>query len=184
MTGCVKLTKNLTYSEFLDSKSDALLKTCFKIWFFSKVFKRNCFFFHTFHQWVVFEKTHNCKNWRFHGLKISEKCFSESKTFDKVCFCTNQFHFKIWCVVRLFFRNVTHSKISDSNFPEFWEIGSKSDAFKILDSKYYALYIKWFKKWLSSKILIQNFFMNKNHFLPEQLFQECTKKPTLTFLRC
>ena len=90
----VDLTKILTYFDFLDSKSDALLKTFFEIWFFSKVLIGNWFFFHSFHQLVVFEKTHSCKIWRFHGLKRSKNCFSESKTFDKICFCTHQkFHF-------------------------------------------------------------------------------------------
>ena len=103
MTICVDLTKILTYFDFLDSKSELLLKNCFKIWFFSKVLEGNCFFFNSFHQMEFFEKTHNCKNWRFHGLKRSKKWLSERKTIIKVCFCSNQFHFKIWCVVRLFF---------------------------------------------------------------------------------
>ena len=61
--------------ETLDSKSDALLKHCFKIWFFSKVSIGDMFFllwFYDFYQLVAFGKANRCKNWRFQGLKRSK----------------------------------------------------------------------------------------------------------------
>ena len=124
--------------------------------------RRLFFFFHSFHQLVVFEKTHNCKSGRFHGLIGSKKWLSESKTFIKVCFVRINSISKSHGVQNIFFRNMTRSKIFDSNFVELWKNGSKSEAFEILDSKYDPLYKKWFKNWLLSKsfIIKNNFFRN------------------------
>ena len=74
-TSSVKFTKNLTIYDILGSKSDALLKTFSKIWFFSKVLIGELFFFQIFHQLMAFAEALNCKNWRFHGVKWSESVF-------------------------------------------------------------------------------------------------------------
>ena len=116
--------------------------------------------------------------------KTIQKWISASKSFIKISFYTNQVHFKIWCVVKLFFRKLTQSKTFDSNFFELWKNGSKYDAFENLDSKYDALYNKFLKNWMSLKILIQIFLKKKKKLFLEYLFLECTKKPILTFLWC
>ena len=107
MTSCVELTKNLTYFETLDSKSDALLKTCSKIWFFSKVLIQKLFFFHFFSiSWFLRKRI--LKEFGVLRGKRIEKWFSSSKSFIKIGFCTNQVHFKMWFVVRLFFFEIWH----------------------------------------------------------------------------
>ena len=179
MTSCVELTKNLTYSEFLDSKSDALLKTCFKIWLFSKVLVGKLFLPPLFHELVIVEKTHNCKSWRFPGVKWCKIDFLEANLSSKSVFFTNQFHFEIWCVVKLFIRNVTRSKNFDSKFPQLWKSGPKSDAFKILDSKYDALYINDPKTDYLRKFLSNIFYERKKHFFSVTTFPRMRKKDNI-----
>ena len=175
MTSCLELTKNLTYSEFFDSKSDALLKTCFKIWLFSKVLVGKLFLPPLFHELVVVEKTHNCKSWRFPGVNW---CRID---FWKQIFHQNLFLYKsislrnLMRCKRFFFRNLTRSKVSDSKFPELWKIGSRSDAFKFLYSKYDALYKKGFKNRIFSKNLIQNSFSLKTFFFRNNFFKNAQK---------
>ena len=177
MTICVELTKNLTYSEFLDSNSDALLKTCFKIWFFSKVLRGNCFFFHFFHQLMVFEKTHNCKSWRFHVLIRSKKVTFWKQNIHQSLFCTiplqnlmrcKTFSFEIWHVLKFSIRSLssckkmalslTRLKLLIQNMTRCTKNDSKADYF-------------------------QNALLLKTTF-SEKPFQERTKKPSLTFLGC
>ena len=179
MTSCVKLSKRLTYFENLDSKSDAFLNTCFKTWYFSKVMIRKLFFLPFFRQLVVFEKTHNCKSWRFHGLKRSKMWHFLKGNIHQSLFLYKSIALQNLMRCKTFFRNATRSKIFDSKNPELWKIGSKSDAFKFLDCKYDALYKKWFKNWLFSKKLIQNSFSLKTTFSGTTI-SKMHKKPTLT----
>ena len=114
-------------------------------------------------------------------VKGSKSDYLQAKRSSKT-FCTNQLHFKIWCVVKIFIRNVTRSKNFDSKFPQLWKSGPKSDAFKILDSKYDALYIKRSKNWLSSKIFIQYFFMKeKNTFFRHNFSKNAQKRQHWSF---
>ena len=151
MTSCVDLTKILTYSELLDSKSDALLKTCFKIWFFSKVLIEKYSFFHAFHQLMFFEKTHSCKIWRFPGLKHPKKV-----TFSKQIIRQSVFLYKsiplqnlmrcktlfseIWHVLNVSIRNLsscekinlslTRLKLLIQNMTRCTKIDSETDYFQ------------------------------------------------------
>ena len=145
MRSCVELNKSLTYFEILHSNSDTLLKTCFKIWFFSKVLKGNWFFFHSFHQLMVFEKTHNCKSWRLHGLIRSKKVFFWKQNIHQSLFCTNQFHFKNSCGVKHFFSEIWHVlKFSIRNL---------SSCEKMALSL--TLWNSWFKIWRVVQKMIQ-----------------------------
>ena len=89
-----------------------------------------------------------------------EKWFSASKSFIKSFFLCESSSLQMWSVVKLFFRNLTRSKISIRNCRvvkkwlwvwRLWKIDSKHD----------ALYKKWFKNCFFSKTLIQNYFINK-----------------------
>ena len=85
---------------------------------------------------------------------------------------------------KFFFRNLTRSKIFNSKFVELWKNGSKSDAFKILDSKYDALYNKWFKNWIFWKILIQKFFIKEqNNFSRNNFSMNAQKSQLWSFYR-
>ena len=98
-------------------------------------------------------------------------------------FFTNQFHFKNWCVVKLFFRNLTRSIFFYSKFSCFIKNALSLRHLKFLiqnmtrctknDSKTDFVFKIWSK-----------FFFWMKFFFPQQLFQECTKQPTLTSLRC
>ena len=85
MTSCLKLTKNLTFFENHDSKSDAFLKICFKIWFFSKVFVHKLVFMHFFSISSFLRKQITAEVGVLRDKKF-QKRFSASKTFIKICF--------------------------------------------------------------------------------------------------
>ena len=79
---------------FFDSKSDSLYRSLFKIWLFSKALVGKLFFFHFFQQLLVFEKTHNCKSWRFHEVKWTKSSFLKAKLFLKSVFSQINFTWK------------------------------------------------------------------------------------------
>ena len=90
-----KSIQNLTRSKcfFFDSKSDSFYKSLFKIWHFSKALVGKLFF-HFFQQLLVFEKTHNCKIWRFHGVKWTKSGFLKAKLSLKFVFSQINFTWK------------------------------------------------------------------------------------------
>ena len=101
-------------------------------------------------------------------------------------FYKNQFHFEIWCVVRLFYLEIWHVlKTSIRNLSSCEKTAISLTHLKFLiqsmtlcttkESK-----IDYFKSFRFKKTFIKE----KKQFFPEQLFQKCTKKPTLTFLWC
>ena len=175
MSNCLKLNKNLTCFENLDWKSDALLKICFKIWSFSKVFIHKLVFINFFSLSRFLRKQITAENGVLRDKKF-QKSFSASKTFIKICFFykSNSLRNLIRCKT-VFYRNLTRSKILDLDFVEFQKIGSKSDALELLDSKYDALYKNDSKTDFFSKILTPILFLNENIFFCNNFSENAQK---------
>ena len=141
------------------------------------------FFFQFFRQLLVFEKTQSCISWRFFRVKRSRGDFLTEIFSSNFVFFTNQFHFEIWCIVKLFYLEIWHVlKTSIGNLSSCEKTAISLTHLKFLiqsmtlcttkDSKIDYFKNFWFKK---------KFYIKKKHFFQEQHFQECTKKPTLTF---
>ena len=90
-TNCLKLTENLTYFEILDSKSDALLKTCFKTCFFLESLDSKTVFFLFFLYIMVFDKSHNWGCWRSCGIEGSKSDFLQANHSSKSLFIQIKF---------------------------------------------------------------------------------------------
>ena len=125
----------------VDWKSDILWNSWFKVWRVVKNLFQNLFFFESLHSKTVFFSFFSLYHgfWEIALLKKLaflrdsrvENRFSASKSFIKISFHTNQVHFKIWSVVKLFFRNLTRSKMSIPNCRVLKKC-HKSDAFEKL----------------------------------------------------
>ena len=116
--------------------------------------------------------------------KRVENWFSASKSFIIICFFYKSIPLEKLMRCKTFFSK------SDTFYSFLFEIFVfykkcfKSDAFEILDSKHDALYKKGFKNRFFFQKIWSKFFFWMNFFFPQQLFQECTKQPILTSLRC
>ena len=178
----------------VDSKSDMFWRSWFKIWRVVKNLFQNLIFLKNLDSktgfFSIFSPNHGSwesakpKKLAFSRGKRIENWFSASKSFIIICFNTNQFHFKNWCVVNFFSSKSDTFYIFLFEIVVFYKKCSKSDAFEILDSKHHALYKKRFKNRFFSKKFDPSSFIEWKLFFPQQLFQECTKQPTLTSLRC
>ena len=111
--------------------------------------------------------------------KTIQKWLSENRTFIRLCFFYKSISLQNLMRCKFFFRNLTRSKIFNSKLVELWKNGSKSDAFKILDSKYDALYNKRFKNWIFWKFLIQKFFIKEQNKFSRNNFSMNAQKSQL-----
>ena len=128
--------QNLTCCKISDSKNDELFKvdrksdifwnSWFKVWrvvknlfqnlfLFWKFWFKNCFFFPFFLYIMVFDKSHNWGSWRFCGIEGSKSDFLQANHSSKYFFLCESSSLQMWSVVKLFFRNLTRSKISIRN---------------------------------------------------------------------
>ena len=99
--------------------------------------------------------------------------FYKSISLQNLMRCKGFFS-KIWHVLNFSIRNLSSCEKN----------GSKSDVFKILDSKYDALYNKWFKNWIFWKILIQKFFIKEqNNFSRNNFYMNTQKSQLWSFYR-
>ena len=118
------------------------------------------------------------------GVKRSRSDCLKAELSSKSVFLQINFTSKSDALQRFFFQNLTRSKFFDSKFVELWKNGSKSDAFKILDSKYDALYNKWLKNWIFWKNLIQKFFIKEqNNFSRNNFSMNAQKSQLWSFYR-
>ena len=162
------MASNLTCFENLESKSCALLKSCFKIWFFPKVLIFFCFDLKLF--FSIYSPNHG--SWE--TAKLKKLAFSRGKKYRKKTFCKQIIHHNLFLYKSISLQKLMRCKFffskSDTFYNFLFEIvvfykkRSKSDAFEILDSKHDALYKKRFKNSFFSKNLIQVLFLNENFF--------------------
>ena len=91
-----------------------VVKTCSKIWFLSKFFIQKLLYIHFFTISWFLRRQITAEVGVLRDKKF-QKRFSASKTFIRICFFKNQILFELLSVVKL--------------------VCSKSDSFKIMDSK-------------------------------------------------
>ena len=154
MTSCLKLTENLTYFELLDSKADALLKTCFKICFFFESLDSKTFFSLFFSiSWFLRNRITE-ENGVFAGWKGRKVIFCKQIIHQYLFLYKSSSLQNVICC-KTFFRNLTRSKISIRNcrVVKKWLYGKRVWKF---DSKNDALYEEMIQK----PIIFKNFDPN------------------------
>ena len=173
-TKCIKLTKKWL-----------ILKILTRIWRFVKNLFQNQILFQSFDRITVFFSISSKNCWflrkriaaivGFFLGKLIQSDLSEAEFLSKSLFIQIEFTSKSDALQNFWFRNLTRSKIFDSKFPELWKNGSKSDAFEILDSRYDALYNKWFKTDYFQKFWSKKIFKKKNNFLRNNFSKNAQK---------
>ena len=139
-----KMIQNLTCCKTSDWKTDELFKVglnfdlFWKFWFevwrvvkklfqnlipYKSLHTKTVFFFHFFTNCWFLRNGITGKVGVFTGWK-EPNWYSKRKAILKICFYTIQFHFKIWCFVKFFSRNLTQHKYFYSKFVELSKIGA------------------------------------------------------------
>ena len=111
----------------------------------------------------------------FWVIKSSKKIFCKQNIHQKLFFLQIKFTSKSDLLSNLFVRNLADSKFFYSKLSSCKKNGSKSDAFKIPDSKHDASYKKCFKNRLFSKSLIQFLFLSENIFFRNKFSKNAQK---------
>ena len=108
----LKLGENTTRFQNLDSKRDPLWKSCLKIWSFWKLLIKTCFSSSFFtNSWFLIESI--TANSGVPTVFKDPKVIFWTESFHQILFFGSHFHFKIWCIVKLSFQNLTLCKTFD-----------------------------------------------------------------------
>ena len=184
MMSCVKLNRRLFYFEKLDSYLTRCEKLVSKSNSFQKSWYENCLFSISLSNCWFLRKRVAAKVGNL-WCKTIQNWLPESRTFIKICFFPNQFHFKIWCVVELFFENWDVLKLSIRNLSSCDKTDLTLTHLNFFNQNVTRCTTNDSKTDYSQNFWSKIFFIkDKKQLFPEQLFRECTKKPTLTFLWC